>query len=71
MNLTPIITGQKNYTDRTLYWRIFQRNQHKAMRDGNWKYIQDEKANEYLFDLSNDPSEKIILRISRKQYLKN
>ena len=43
--------------DRTLYWRIFQRNQHKAMRDGKWKYFQDEKGNEYLFDLLNDPGE--------------
>jgi hypothetical protein len=31
------------------------------MRDGNWKYLQDEKG-EYLFDLSVDPSEKNNLR---------
>ncbi|HMG67267.1 MAG TPA: hypothetical protein VK588_06255, partial [Chitinophagaceae bacterium] len=30
---------------------------HKAMRDGKWKYFQDEKGNEYLFDLSIDPRE--------------
>jgi len=27
------------------------------MRDGKWKYFQDEKGNEYLFDLLNDPGE--------------
>ena len=27
------------------------------MRDGKWKYFQDEKGNEYLFDLRNDPGE--------------
>jgi len=32
-------------------------NQHKAMRDCKWKYFQDEKGNEYLFDLSVDPKE--------------
>jgi len=44
-------------TERILYWRIFQRKQHKAMRDGKWKYFQDEKGNEYLIDLSADPKE--------------
>jgi len=66
MNLLPIITGEKKETDRTLYWRIFQRNQHKAMRDGKWKYMQDEKGNEYLFDLGNDPSEKNNLKDLQK-----
>jgi len=27
------------------------------MRDGKWKYFQDEKGNEYLIDLSADPKE--------------
>jgi arylsulfatase A-like enzyme len=57
IDIMPILIGKKKETDRTLYWRIFQRNQHKAMRDGKWKYLKDEKGNEYLFDLSNDPRE--------------
>jgi len=57
IDIMPIMTGKKKETERTLYWRIFQRNQHKAMRDGKWKYFQDEKGNEYLFDLSADPKE--------------
>ena len=57
IDIMPIMTGKKKETERTLYWRIFQRNQHKAMRDGKWKYFQDEKGNEYLFDLSVDPKE--------------
>ncbi len=58
INLMPIITGKKKEVGRTLYWRISQRRQHKAMRDGNWKYLQDEKGNEYLFNLASDPGER-------------
>ena len=57
IDIMPIMKGKKEETERTLYWGIFQRNQHKAMRDGKWKYFQDEKGNEYLFDLSADPKE--------------
>ena len=62
IDIMPIITGKKKEVDRTLYWRIFQRNQHKAMRDGKWKYFQDEKGNEYLFDLSAVPKEENNLK---------
>lgn len=62
IDIMPMITGKQKEVDRTLYWRIFQRNQHKAMRDGKWKYFRDEKGNEYLFDLANDPGEKNNLK---------
>jgi len=62
IDIMPIIEKKKKEVDRTLYWRIFQRNQHKAMRDGNWKYLQDEKGNEYLFDLLIDPREQNNLK---------
>lgn len=58
IDIMPMLTGKKKEVDRILYWRIFQRKKQKAMRDGKWKWLQDEKGNEYLFDLSNDPSEK-------------
>ena len=58
MDLTDVITGRKNEVDRTLFWRISQRRQNKAVRDGKWKWLQDEKGNEYLFDLVSDPGEK-------------
>jgi arylsulfatase A-like enzyme len=62
IDIMPMMTGKQKEVDRTLYWRIFQRNQHKAIRDGKWKWLQDEKQNEYLFDLSVDPSEKNNLK---------
>lgn len=61
-DMMPILTGKSKEVDRSLYWRIFQRTQHKAMRDGKWKYLQDEKGQEYLFDLIADPSEKTNLK---------
>ena len=57
MDLTQVVTGEQKETDRTLYWRISQRRQNKAVRDGKWKWLQDEKGNEYLFDLISDPGE--------------
>ena len=62
MDLLPVLTGRQKETDRTLYWRITQRTQHKAMREGQWKYLQDEKGAEYLFNLEADPSEKNNLK---------
>jgi arylsulfatase A-like enzyme len=56
INLLPVLTGNSKVIQRTLYWRTVERSQHKAMREGNWKYLQDEKG-EYLFDLSSDQSE--------------
>ena len=57
INLMPILTGEKKNIERTFYWRTFQRNKQKAIREGNWKYLQDEKG-EYLFNLVSDPGEK-------------
>jgi len=58
MDLVPVLTGKKVVVPRTLYWRIFQRRQQNAVRDGDWKWLRDEKGEEYLFDLSTDPAEK-------------
>jgi len=62
IDLLAVLTGKQKELERTLYWRIFQRGQHNAIRDGNWKWLRDEKGEEYLFDLSIDPSEKSNLK---------
>ncbi len=61
VNLLPLLTGKQKKFDRTFYWRTFQRGKQKALRDGNWKYLQDEDA-DYLFDLMADPGEKNDLK---------
>lgn len=62
IDLMPMLTGNQQERERTLYWRIFQRRQHSAIREGNWKWLRDEKEEEYVFDLSIDPSEKDNLK---------
>jgi len=62
IDVSEILAEKKPEVKRTLYWRISQRRNHKAMRDGVWKWIRDEKNEEYLFDVSRDPSEKEDLK---------
>ena len=60
IDLMPILTGKKN-VERTIYWRTFQRAKQKAIRMGEWKYLQDAKG-EYLFNLAADQAEKNDLK---------
>jgi arylsulfatase A-like enzyme len=62
MDVTQTLLGNTKEFDRTLFWRISERRDNKAMRDGKWKWLRDEKGNEYLFDLSNDGAEKNNLK---------
>jgi arylsulfatase A-like enzyme len=71
IDIIPVITGKKKEADRILYWRTFQRKQQKAIRDGKWKYLQDEKGNEYLFDLQNDPGEQNNLKDQQQDTFEN
>ncbi len=66
INVMPVITGRKRGFARTFYWRVTQRNQQKAIRDGYWKYLKDEKG-EYLFNVSLDRGEKTDLKEREKQ----
>jgi arylsulfatase A-like enzyme len=61
MDLMPVLTGSKKETERTLYWRMAQRAHQKAIRSGEWKYLQDEKG-EYLFNVVTDEAEKKDLK---------
>jgi len=77
IDLMPMMTKQKKMVERTIYWRTFQRAKQKAIRDGKWKYLQDEKG-EYLFDLLADQGEKndlkeiqgVIFNRLKKRYAK-
>jgi arylsulfatase A-like enzyme len=66
IDLMPVLAGDKKMVERTLYWRTFQRDQQKAIRIGDWKYLQDTKG-EYLFNITSDPTEKTDLRTSKPE----
>ena len=58
-DLLPIWTGQRATYERSFFWRI---NGSSAARVGSWKYLRDWKGTEELYDLANDPGEKVNLR---------
>jgi arylsulfatase A-like enzyme len=66
-NLMPVCTGQRVPYDRTLFWRVIGIN---AARVGSWKYLKNESG-EYLFDLANDPGEKVDLRTTHPDRLES
>lgn len=66
INIMPVLQAEEKEVARTLFWRISQRVNHKAMRDGKWKWIQDEKGTEYLIDLDEDPKENSNLKDQHK-----
>ncbi len=56
MNILPYLQNVNQSVTRTFFWRVYQRNQQKAIRSGDWKYLQTEKE-EYLFNVQSDPFE--------------
>jgi arylsulfatase A-like enzyme len=55
-DLLPVLTGQAPASERTLYWRMGNRQQ-RAVRRGDWKYLKVAER-EFLFDLAYDPRER-------------
>lgn len=54
IDLLPVIKGTSTVSDRTLFWRIYNRD---AVREGKWKYVRDGEVRR-LFDLSLDQHEQ-------------
>lgn len=70
VDLMPILTANKKIMDRTIYWRTFQRSKEKAMRMGEWKFLQDDKG-EYLFNSLATEDKKITLKKNIRIFLRN
>lgn len=64
IDIMPHLVNNTTRNKRRLYWRTTQREKQQAMIDKKWKYLKDEKG-EYLFDISEDPGEKMNLRSSQ------
>jgi arylsulfatase A-like enzyme len=56
IDLLPALKGAPP-RPRDLFWRLAHRNDQKALRSGDWKYLVDEQHVEHLFDLAHDPGE--------------
>ncbi|MFC3120050.1 sulfatase family protein [Agaribacter flavus] len=52
MDLVPLVTGEdvtQAFMQRPLFWRFYYQ---RAVRQGNWKYMQAGIKREYLFDMT-------------------
>jgi arylsulfatase A-like enzyme len=61
MDLLPTLAGDQRAKKRTLFWRRVGANfveTHRAVRDGNWKFIDEPNGRQYLYNLANDIGEK-------------
>jgi arylsulfatase A-like enzyme len=63
LDLAPMLLGAAP-TARTLFWRVTQRRQQKAVRRGDLKFVVNESG-EHLYDLATDPGEERDLRRAR------
>lgn len=63
VDIMPLLTNTAKPISRTFFWRVFQRNQQQAIREGDWKYLKTEKA-EYLFNVAKDKFENNDLKAS-------
>lgn len=64
IDLMPALAGARGTVPRELFWRIFQRRRQKAVRSGDWKYLQKQEG-EFLYDLAADPGEKQDLKAAQ------
>jgi arylsulfatase A-like enzyme len=64
IDLLPILRGDKPAVERTLFWRRSPDphrrgvEPHRAVRQGDWKYIDQPDGTQYLYDLAHDVGEQ-------------
>lgn len=69
LDLLPILAGEQRGRSRTLFWRRVGPNQvatHRAVRHGNWKYIDQPNGTQYLYHLAKDIGEQRNLAETEK-----
>ena len=61
VDLLPLLAGNRPQ-ERTFFWRIDRSNRkQRAIRQGNWKYLNDGNTMDLLYDLSADIGERVNL----------
>lgn len=61
IDLLPLLAGKEPPKKRTLFWRRVDQTAtktHRAVRDDEWKYIDETAGKRYLFNLTRDVGEK-------------
>ena len=61
VDLMPQLSKDASNVPRKLYWRVANRTPYAAFTSGSWKYLKEKDA-EYLFNLSEDPTESHNLK---------
>ena len=64
MDLLPIISGKQEERTRTLCWRRVSpgfATTHRAVRRGDWKFIDEPNGRQYLYNLTSDIGEQTNL----------
>lgn len=72
IDLLPLLTSEAKPIDRTFFWRIDRTNRkQRAIRQGQWKYINDGNTMDLLFDLSADIGERTNLGYQHPEILED
>ncbi len=63
LNISDLLTRKTPVGPREMFWQLgpheeLKRGRWTALRQGDWKYLQNEDGEEFLFDLKSDPYEK-------------
>jgi arylsulfatase A-like enzyme len=62
LDLLPLLTADAAPRERTFFWRIDRSNRkQRAVREGQWKYLNDGNTMDLLFDLAADIGERTNL----------
>jgi arylsulfatase A-like enzyme len=65
IDLLPQLRGEPP-VERELFWRTFQRTRQKALRSGDWKYLETETGTG-LYNLAEDPGESTDLKATEAE----
>jgi arylsulfatase A-like enzyme len=71
VDLLPLISGATAVVERSFCWRMQRSNRTmKAIRHGQWKYVNDGNTMDLLFDLSNDIGERQNLNFTHPEVVR-
>jgi arylsulfatase A-like enzyme len=72
IDLLPLLASDSKPIDRTFFWRIDRSNRkQRAIRQRQWKYINDGNTMDLLFDLSADIGERTNLGYQHPEILED